>query len=172
MNRNIQWDDANRQKPWKFSIPAISAQIHPNKLLRAISKIILFQSQTFGKSNFKNIMVIKRSGFRQQRRPGWTVVLQNQTTGLENHLLFPPPSFRKKEKELCQDRVWTNQRSVLGKLKGSSPSLKSSLLVGLLSGSCLKVLKSLKGQKSSKPWNNGSSLYNTSCVPSTILGNF
>lgn len=35
----------------------LRAQIHPNKLLRAVSKIILFQSQTFGKSNFKSITV-------------------------------------------------------------------------------------------------------------------
>lgn len=60
----------NRQEPLKFSSPAISAQTHPNKLLRAISKIILFQSQTFGKSNLKSIMVIKHSGFSEDDQDG------------------------------------------------------------------------------------------------------
>lgn len=75
-------------------------------------------------------------------------ILQNQTPGLESHLLLPPPSFR--EKERSPEKVGKSPTKCERK---ALTSLKSSLLTGLLPGSCQKVLterERSKGQQAMK----------------------
>lgn len=177
MNRNVQWDYTNRQEPWKLSSLTIAEHKSTQTSYWGLSvKLYSFRAKHLVRAILKSITVIKHSGFSQGRLPQWTVIyvfLQNQTTGLENHLLFPPLSFRKneKEKETCQERMQKNQWSVRGKQLGSLISLKSSLLAGLFSVRCLKVLNE-KVQNSANRENNSYSFLNSYSTPSTLLGPF
>lgn len=132
----------DRQEPWKFSSPAISAQIHPNKLLRALGKIILLQSQTFGQSNLESIMVIKHSGFRQWGQPRWTVFSRpdhrpRKPSGL------PSSRFHKGEGGEGKEPGWgvKEPTKCQRKAAGCLTLTESGLLTGLFSGGCREVLQ-------------------------------